>query len=150
MQAQAHHRASPEMLQAMRRATQSPDSHTSLGDHTLVVGSFSASGVEVYVSENTTDIRRLIQNEILSHSFSLAGLGVLAAGIVNLVLLCSVARPLQQLSTTVARVAQGDYAVSTDVFRSRELIGLSVAVQQMTDDVTILVLEANAVKRNGS
>lgn len=131
VQAQAHHRASPEMLQAMQKAAQSPDSRASLGDETLVVGSFSANGVEVYVSENTTDIRRLVRNEILSHSFSLAGLGVVAAGIVNLMLLRLVVRPLQQLSRTVARVTQGDYDVKKDVFRTRELIGLSGAIEQM-------------------
>jgi serine phosphatase RsbU (regulator of sigma subunit) len=131
VQAQAHHRASPEMLQAMRNAAQSPGSHALLGDVTLVVGSFSANDVEVYVSENTTDIRQSIHNEMLSHSISLAALGVVAAGIVNLVLLRLVVRPLQQLSGAVARIAQGDYAVQTNAYRSHELIGLSEAIRQM-------------------
>ena len=131
VQAQAHHRASPEMLQAMRNAARSPGSHALLGDVTLVVGSFSANDVEVYVSENTTDIRQSIHNEMLSHSISLAALGVVAAGIVNVVLLRLVVRPLQQLSGAVARIAQGDYAVQTNAYRSHELIGLSEAIRQM-------------------
>ncbi len=131
VQARAHHRDSPAMLQAMRTAARSSDSQAQLGDDTLVVGSFSANGLEVYVSENTTDILRLIQNEILSHSVSLAGLGILAAGIVNLMLLRLVVRPLQRLSDAVARVAQGDYAVNMDAFRTRELIGLSGAIHRL-------------------
>lgn len=131
VQARAHQRDSPQMLQAMRNAVQSPNSYASFGNEPLVVGSFFAKDVEVYVSQNTADIRKLIQNELLSHTLSLAALGVVAAGIVNLVLLRSVVRPLQLLSCAVGRVAEGDYAVKKNRFRSRELIGLSDAIQRM-------------------
>lgn len=133
VQAQAHHQASPEMLQAMRNAAGSSDHRASFGNDSLVVGSFSGDGVEVYVSENTTNIRRSIQQEILWHLVSLAGLGLVAAGIVNVVLLRLVARPVRQLSDAVVRIAQGDYDAATNAAGSRELSELASAINNMHD-----------------
>jgi len=132
LQARSHHRATPEILRAMQHAASSTDHRAAAGNETLVVGTFAGDGMEVYVSEYTSDIRRAIQNEILLHLVWLAGLAVIAAGIVNVVLLRIVTHPVKQLLSTVSRIAQGDYDLKTNSFHCREMSELSIAIQQMS------------------
>ena len=123
---------SQDMLRTMQRAVESPDYLASLGKETLVVGRFSGRGVDVYVSEYTTDIRRSVRRNILFHLASLVILALIAAAIVNPVLWRMVARPMRKLSNAVARVAAGEYDVPTHRFHSRELHELSEAVRTMS------------------
>ena len=132
-QAEAHQRESSEIVRAMQRAASSSSHRAPVDDETLVVGSFSKNGLEVYVSEYTTNIRRAIRREILVHVGMLAALAIAAAAIVNIVLWKIVVRPVQQLSNKVFRIAGGDYDVKAAPFRSRELDALSGAIQRMTE-----------------
>jgi len=136
MQAQLGPRSSRDILQTMQRAAESSDYLASLGNETLVVGRFSGRGVDVYVSEYTTNIRHAIRQNILYHLASLAVLAVAAAMIVNLVLWRIVTRPMRKLSSAVARVAAGDYGVPPDGFHSRELKELSDAIQTMSESLS--------------
>jgi len=132
IQAQAHSPDSPEMLQVMQQAVQSPNHRAVVGNETLVVGSFADSGIDVFVSEYATNIRRSIRSEIYVHLGSLIALAFVAAAIVNFVLWKIVATPVQQLVSTVGRIAKGDYNVTTDAFYSREFNKLSIAIQEMS------------------
>ena len=131
-QADAHHRASPEIMRAMQQAAVSSDHRAEVGDKTLVVDTFAGNGVEVHVSEYTTNIRRSIRREILLHLAWLAGLAVTAAVIVNVLLWRIVTRPVKRLSNAVSRIAHGDYELKANGFRSREMNNLSGAIQQMS------------------
>lgn len=131
-QADAQHRASPEIMRAMQQAAASSDHRAEVGDQTLVVGTFAGNGVEVHVSEYTTNIRRLIRSEILLHLTWLVGLAVTAAVIVNVVLWRIVTHPVKRLSNAVSRIAHGDYELKANGFRSREMNDLSIAIQQMS------------------
>lgn len=136
LQTEGRHRASPEILSAIHHAANSSDHRTSVAGETLVVGSFKGNDMDVYVSEFTINIRRSIQREILLHLGSLAALAVAAAAIVNLVLWRIVTSPVRQLSSSVARIAHGDYEIKTNRFRSREMNELSDAINQMSKTLT--------------
>ncbi|WP_425400184.1 PP2C family protein-serine/threonine phosphatase [Aeoliella sp.] len=132
LQADAHHAASPEIIRAMQEASVSSDHRAAVNDESLVVGTFSGDGVEVQVSEYTTNIRRSIRREILLHLAWLAGLAVVAAAIVNVVLWRIMTRPVKRLSNAVMRIANGDYEVNANDFHCREMNDLSNAVEQMS------------------
>ncbi len=132
LQADAHHPASPEMIRAMQEASVSSDHRAVVGGESLVVGTFAGDGVEVWVSEYTTNIRRSIRREILLHLAWLAALAAVAAAIVNLVLWRIVTRPVKRLSNAVLRIANGHYEVNSNGFRCREMNDLSSAVEQMS------------------
>lgn len=132
LQAQPGQGSTPDILETMQRAAQSPDYLATLGDETLVVGQFSGRGVHVYVSEYTTSIRRSIRQNILYHLGSLVVLALVAASIVNPVLWRIVTRPMRRLSRGVARVAAGEYGVPVGDFHSRESKELSEAIETMS------------------
>ncbi len=58
LQAVAHHRASPEIFAAMRRAANSPTHQAGFGDERLLAASRREGNTAVYASEYVTHIRR--------------------------------------------------------------------------------------------
>lgn len=114
------------------------ETNTSHGDvpstdnQELVVGTFSANGIDVYVSEYVNNLRHSIRHEILLHLVWLAGLAVAAALIVNSLLWWLVTWPVTRLSHTVSHIARGEYAQSCETFRNREMDTLSSAIQRMS------------------
>lgn len=133
LQAEAHHRASPEIVRAMQQAAKSSGHRSGIGDETLVVGSFAGNRAEVFVSEYTSNIRRSVRREILLHLVWAAALAVAAAGIVNVVLARMVTRPVRHLLSRVSAIAQGDYETETNGYHSREMSELSSAIHQMSE-----------------
>ena len=130
--ANAAHRPSPQIAQAMQAASDSPDHSAPLGPRRLIVGHHKGPGVAVYVSESLTNIRRALRAEVLMRLAVLAGLGLVAAGVVNAVLLKIVARPLRQLATTVDRIAHGELGIQAGRFDSWEMQELAHAVDAMS------------------
>lgn len=135
IQAKLHQPGSSDLLQTIQQAADSPDYLATLENETLVVGRFSGRGVDVFVSEYTTALRQSIQKNILFHLVSLVVLAIAAAAIVNPPLWRMVARPVRKLSSTVARIATGQYNVAFNGFHTRELHELAIAIQAMTESL---------------
>lgn len=142
-QAHSHHRASPELLAAMKRAAQS-ESHQSLhGNQALIAGSAEDGGNVVYVSEGLSNVRRVIFRHLLWRLGAMILLCTLAAVVVNLALVRLVARPVERLASTVNRIAQGELGIQTADATTREMAFLAQALNQMS-----LSLARNERERN--
>ena len=126
---------SSDNMKEPRRADGGSDNSVSLENQTSVVGSFSGRDAVVYVSEDTTSIRRSIQQNILFHLLSLVLLALAAASIVNPLLWRTVTRPMRRLSRAVAGIAAGNYGTQPDGFYSRELNELSKAIKTMGESL---------------
>lgn len=135
IQALSHHRASPEIFQAMRRAAESPGFRTVFRGEGLVVGTGHQDGISVYVAEDLSSIRRAAQRRILPRLARIAAVGLAVAAVVNLVFLQVAARPIRQLVRTVDQIAQGQLGVETGPFGSVEFDRLAEAVNSMSQSL---------------
>ena len=118
---------------ALRVGTQNPDHRVTFQGKQLVVAGQTGDGITVYISEYLTNIRRAIRQEVLWQSAILAALAVLAAGIVNVMLLKLVARPLQSLAAVVTQIAKGTFDTRVAQLGSAELDELAIAVNSMSN-----------------
>lgn len=134
-QAVAHHRASPEILRAMREAARSPRHSAPWGQTELVVGSYEEAGVTVYVSETLDNLRLAARGDVFAHLLQLAVLALVLAIVVNVVLWRMVTRPLDRLVATVREIAAGRLGTRTGQFRSAELAYLANEVNAMSESL---------------
>ncbi len=132
LQTQSHCHASVDMLQSVETAATHDGHRGQFDDQQLIVGVAHKGNLSVYISEFSDDV----YSEVLRNSLRrLAGslvLGVLAAIIVNIVLLRIVVRPLERLIHIVNAVGRGEFGRQVDGFRSRELSYLSFAINRMS------------------
>ena len=119
------------MVDVIQRAAASPNHRAFSGQETLVVGSYSANEIDVYVSAYQTNLLRSTRTEMVLHTSFLAILGIAAAAIVNVVIWKLVAHPLARLEDSVLRIADGELSVRTGRFRSRELHLLGDATESV-------------------
>lgn len=132
IQSTARRRGSPEIFRLMEQASASSERRAEFGQRELVIGSSRQGDVAVYVSEDTSLLRRSALRHILWRLAGVVALGLVAAGVVNVVLRRIVVRPLRRLVSTVHQIAGGDLAVRTDAFNSAELTRLSDAINAMS------------------
>lgn len=135
LQAQAHHRASDEMLRSVESAAENGGSRGQFKDQELIVGVARDNQLSVYVSEFIDNLR----SEVVGNSLRRLGgslvLGAIAAIIVNIVLLRVVVRPLERLIAVVNEVGSGQFGQQANGFRSRELSYLSLAINRMSQSL---------------
>lgn len=132
VQAAAHHRASPEMVEAMQRAAESPTKVAVAGNTQLVVGAFKKNGSTVYVSEELAKIRTAVIGDLFLRAAGVAALGLVAAVVVNVVLWRVVTRPLHQLVDTMQKIGQGQLGLQSSSFTSAELDYLADEINSMS------------------
>ncbi|HID24789.1 MAG TPA: HAMP domain-containing protein, partial [Planctomycetaceae bacterium] len=132
LQAVVHHRSSPEMVAAMRRAAVAPNHRARFGDRELVVGAVEIGDVTVYVSEYLIDLRQALHAEYWFRLLAIAGLGLLAAAVVDAVLLRVIVRPTAELAATIRRIGSGELGIQTRGFQSAEYAFLGRAINEMS------------------
>ena len=66
VQAAAHHRASPEMLDTMEIAAKRPSREAEFAGATIVVGVSSRDDTTVYVSEQLTNVQRAVRRHVVN------------------------------------------------------------------------------------
>lgn len=132
LQAHAHHRASPEILDAMQAAAMSGEHLAAMGERELVVGRLQQGDVEVYVSEFLTNIRQAARSRIWSRIPRILLLAVVAGVVVNVVFVRLAARPLDRLVGTVREIAQGRLGAQAVPFATREFQALAQALNAMS------------------
>lgn len=135
VQSTAHGRASPAMFRAMQAAASVPSTAGSLGDQDLVVGSASQGEITVYVSEDATSLRRAVFGQILWRLSGMLAMGVVAAVLVSVILLHTVANPVKRLVDAVTAISNGRFETRIGAANSRELAALSSAMDDMAESL---------------
>lgn len=106
IQAKAHHRASPEMFEAMQNAHSTNDiASVEHGD--IVVGTSNIDNVTVYVSEYLSDVRLIVRAQVIRSIISIFLVGLTIAIVLNVILHRMVASPLYAMVDIVRQFAYG-------------------------------------------
>mgnify|MGYP002621911084 FL=1 len=132
LQATAHHRASQEMLQAMREAARAPSRLAALNEDELVVGVYEQGDTTVLVSESLANLRRAVRGDVFRRLVGVAVMALVGSIVINIVLIRLVTRPIGQLVSTVRTVAQGKLGAQADEFQSAEFSFLAGEVNEMS------------------
>lgn len=131
-QAVAHHRASPEIMQAMREAARAPGHRVSFGEAELAVGAHGRDGATVYISESLENLRESVMGDILRRLAGFALLAILAALVVNVVLVRVISKPLDRLVGTVQEIGAGQLGAEAEPFPTAELDYLAGEINAMS------------------
>ncbi len=135
LQAVAHHRASPEIFEAMQAAAQSPQHRAGFGDRELVVGISQKGDAIVYISEYLSAIRQTARTQTLRRLPWIVLLMAVTAMIVNVVFLRVAARPLKQLVDTVRKIGDGQLGTRVGPFQSEEFQYLAGEINSMSSSL---------------
>ena len=133
IQAHSHLRASVNFVEAMKEAANSPQKRVQTQDNDLIVGAVSQGGTFVFVSEDVTQIRAQVFWDETRRMWALVLMGLLAAVIVNFVLVRMVSRPLQILVGKVQEVRGGFFSTQIGTLGSREFDYLATEINSMSD-----------------
>ena len=131
-QAVAHHRASPEIMQAMQEAARSSSHRAAFGETELIVGSHERDGGTVYISESLKDLRRSVMDDILRRLAGFAVLAIVAALVSIVVLVRVVSKPLDRLVGTVQKIGAGQLGAEAESFQIAELDYLAGEINAMS------------------
>ncbi|MAT15812.1 MAG: hypothetical protein CMJ46_11160 [Planctomyces sp.] len=101
-------------------------------DEDTVWGNYAENGISVTVTETRHNIQQAVRNEIIIRMLVLAGLGLVAAVLVNVVLLKIVGRPLSRLLQTVKQIGEGNLGAEVHVSESYEMQQLAGGINAMS------------------
>ncbi len=135
LQATSHGRDSAEMLTVLEQAADSPNRRALLGERELVVGAASADGVTTYVAETLANVKQAVHWAATRRLLGLIALFLIAAVLVNVVLLWAVTNPVQMLVATVQQIGKGQFGVHPESFRSAELNYLATEIDAMSQSL---------------
>ncbi len=130
-QATTHHRASPAILSAMRKAT-TTNGQARVGGSNLVVGTHKQDDAVVYVSETMSSLYRSAVGDALRRLASFVALCIIAGIAVNFALIHIVTRPLNELVATVRSIGSGKLGVQAAALNSMELNFVAAEVNSMS------------------
>lgn len=130
-QAVSHGQASPDMLDAMRWATDVGPGPSQMAE-TIVVGAFAGREGIVYVSEKRSMVVAEARQSLFVHALAGVGLAVIAAIVVNVVLRRVITAPMNEMVSALRSVADGDLSVVAGGRTCKELIYLADQIDSMT------------------
>lgn len=128
LQSQAHHRASDELLAAVRSAADADHPE----DAELIVGRHAEGGVTVYVAERMSRVRAEVRRQVVVRSAGVLVFCGLLAVAVTAVVRRVVQKPLRRLVRTIDGIAAGNYGTSAGHYAAAELARLAGAVDAMS------------------
>ncbi len=132
LQPSGHAETAAEVLTSLRNTIRQQDEFGQLSSPQFVVSRRESNGVAVYVAESTNEIRREVRRDSLGRLMGLALTGVVAAIVLDWILLGALIRPVEQLSHVVRRIADGNLGTQVESFRTAELELLGRAVNTMS------------------
>ena len=132
LQAQDHHRASPNFPRTMKEALRSPSHEATLDGQPIIVGADTAEDTTVYVSEFIANVKTAAMSQLIFRSAAIGLLGLAVTVLINLLLLNLVTRPTERLVATVRQIGEGHLGIRADSFRTRELKYLSDEISSMS------------------
>lgn len=133
LQADSHHRASPQILSAMREAASTPERRVRFGNGELIVGVYKAGGATVFVAESLANIESSARGGVLRRLFAFMVIAIGAAAVVNVALLQAVSKPIERLAQTVRRIGDGHLDAKADSFLTREIDYLAMELNAMSE-----------------
>lgn len=133
LQADSHHRASSEILSAMRRAASTPSRRVRFGDGELVVGFFAEGGIKVFVAESLANIESAARNGVMRRLVGFLALALVAAAVVNVSLVQVISKPIERLAQTVRRIGDGELGARAGSFSTLELDCLALELNAMSE-----------------
>lgn len=132
LQAEAHHRESPQMIRAVKQAAKSPNRRAHVGEYEIIVGIYEQDGTSVFISETMESLRRSVFRNLAQRIAGFLLLAIVAAMVMNFVLHNLVTGPLRRLVDTVRGIADGKLDSQAEVFSSAELQLLNQEINQMS------------------
>jgi serine phosphatase RsbU (regulator of sigma subunit) len=130
-QAEAHHRASPEILSAMKGAATQSDGLAPLEKKAIVVGVAGNNDITVYVSEYLSNLRAIVKAQLLSRAASILLLGLVLAIVLNVLLNRVVLRPLNAMVGVIRRFGRGQLGARMPCSPTKELSLLAQEFDRM-------------------
>ena len=130
-QAAAHHRASSNMLAAMREGASSPTHRSRVGRLEFIVGAYTKKDATVYVSETLEHLYGSVARDAVRRLTGFIMLSVVAAAVVNVALSRIVTRPLNQLVATVQRIGRGHLGLEAHSYNNIEMNYLAEQINCM-------------------
>lgn len=98
----------------------------------MVIAIQSADGIEAYVVEPVSSIRREVLRESLLRIVGLVAAGVIASVLIEFILWRAFIRPVEKLAKTVETIASGELGAQVERFHTRELETLGCAINRMS------------------
>lgn len=132
LQAQSHDRASPAFANAIQQAATASDHRAVVNGETIMVGSHRRDGLVVFVSEYTRNVKKAAETQLMSRAGGIALVGIVLTGIINLVLLRMVTRPIGRLVEAVHRIGKGELGLSPARSTTTELDDLAMEIGTMS------------------
>jgi len=135
LQATSHGRASPEMMDTLERAADSPNRRATFENADMIVGVANGNGFTVYVAETLTNVKLVVRAASMRRLAGLVAVLLVATAIVNMVLLRTVTNPIQRLVATVQQIGKGEFNLRPKSFRSAELNFLASEIDSMSESL---------------
>ena len=132
IQARTDHVHNDEELKTLQAAVSRGESFVRFERHELLLGMATRGDVTLVICEVVDDVRFEIARESLLRLSGMLLLGVVAAVVINVVLLRIVVRPLERLVGFVTETGAGRFGLQASGFKSRELDVLSRALNAMS------------------
>lgn len=127
-----HGQASEQLAASILKAGSSTRRPVILQDQDRVTAMVAIDHGAVYVSEQVAEILQQVRRAGLWRLFGLIFAGLLAAAIVNGVVVRALIRPVERLTGTVRQIARGELGTQTGTFRTLELAVLAEDINQMS------------------
>lgn len=125
--------------------TPSPPSGDSVpvasGNQDLIIGTHSEGAVTIFVLEAIADLRSRVLVSALLRMSGLIAMGLVAAVIMNIVLIQMVTRPLQTLVEKVRAVGRGEFPTGQPDFGNTEMNYLSAEINAMSETLAAVAHE---------
>ncbi len=129
--------AKPESFYAVvRRAARTPSHQVMVGRRWVMVAAERLGHVQLYIGEDVAGVQQRIRNQILLWLAVIAVLGLVLTGVISMVLIRLVTRPLRQLVAAVQLIGQGHLEADIpDIRSSQEMAFLAAAIHTMSTDL---------------
>ncbi|QDV49293.1 SpoIIE family protein phosphatase [Gimesia fumaroli] len=124
--------ASAELVEVIQQATKSPRHASRFGNSEIVVGTYSQSGITVYVSETLDNLYGSVFAEVLNNLTGFIVLSLITGIVINIALTTIVTRPLHHLVQTVQEIGQGQLGAQSETFHCAELNYLTHEINEMS------------------
>ncbi len=132
IQANAHNRASTDLLEAMKQATANIDRRFRSEQFDLVVGASAEGDVVVYVSEDVSQLRAFVFWESSRRLGVVLAMGLIGALILNFALLRVVVRPVRLLVEKIRDVGNSNNGHEVGSMGSTEFDFLAAEINSMS------------------
>jgi phosphoserine phosphatase RsbU/P len=138
LQARAHFDGTPDMVERLGEAAGAGAAQLTLAGKPYIFGTyrdhFGGSGgtLDIFISESVSNVLQEVRGHLLWRMGAMALLGVVAMGVIDLILIRLVTRPLGRLVRSVRRISDGHLGDAPEPFRTSEMRFVSEEIASMS------------------